>query len=111
MEKMLRKVYPGRPVECINSSQHNINHKIKGVNDDNGRLKRKKTLPRMTGKQKMKHRNVTLKLSIKGMMRNMTKARRILKPKKRKMWNQKKKEEEIKKNEEIVMVELSKKLQ
>ena len=36
MEKMLRKAYPGRQVECINSSQHKIDHKIKGVNDDNG---------------------------------------------------------------------------
>ena len=36
MEKMLRKVYPGRQVECINSSQHKIEHKIIGVNDDNG---------------------------------------------------------------------------
>ena len=36
LEKMLRKVYPGRQVECSNSSQHKIDHKIKGVNDHNG---------------------------------------------------------------------------
>ena len=34
LEKMLRKVYPGRQVECNNSSQHKIDHKTKGVNDD-----------------------------------------------------------------------------
>ena len=33
---MLRKVYPGRQVQCDNSSQDKIDHKIKGVNDDNG---------------------------------------------------------------------------
>ena len=36
LEKMLRKVYPGRQMECSNSSQHEIDHKIKGVNDHNG---------------------------------------------------------------------------
>ena len=34
LEKMLRKVYPGRQVECNNSSRHKIDHKRKGVNDD-----------------------------------------------------------------------------
>ena len=32
---MLRKVYPGRQVECNNSSQHKIDHTTKGVNDEN----------------------------------------------------------------------------
>ena len=36
LEKMLKKIYPGRQVECNNSSQHEIDHKIKGVNDDTG---------------------------------------------------------------------------
>ena len=36
LEKMLRKVYPGRQRECSNSSQHDIDNKIKGVNDHNG---------------------------------------------------------------------------
>ena len=54
------------------------------------RPKRKKTLPKMTGKQKMKHRDVTLKfLSITGIMRNIKKTRRTMKLKKRKMQNQK----------------------
>ena len=54
------------------------------------RLKRKKTLPKMTGKQKMKHRNMTLRFtSITGMMRNMSKIRRTPELKKRKMQNQK----------------------
>ena len=44
----------------------------------------------MTGKPKMKHRNVTLKfMSITGMMRNMNKTRRTMKLKKRKKQNQK----------------------
>ena len=55
-----------------------------------GRLKKKKTLSKMTGKQKTKHRNVTLKfITITEMMRNMNKIRRTLKLKKRKMENQK----------------------
>ena len=36
LEKMLRKVYSGRQVEYNNSSEHKIDHKIKGVSDDNG---------------------------------------------------------------------------
>ena len=36
LEKMLRKVYPGRQMECSNSSQHEIDHKIKWVNNRNG---------------------------------------------------------------------------
>ena len=55
-----------------------------------GRLKRKKTLPKMTRKQKMRHRNVTLRFtSIAGMMRNMNKLRRTPELKKRKLQNQK----------------------
>ena len=38
LEKMLlRKVYPGRQIECNNSSQQEMNHKIKGVNDHHGK--------------------------------------------------------------------------
>ena len=52
--------------------------------------KRTKTLLKMTEKQKMKHRNVTLKfMTITGMMGNMTKIRKTLELKKRKMQNQK----------------------
>ena len=55
-----------------------------------GRLKRKKMLLKMTGKQKMKHRNATLRFtSITGMMRNMSKLRRTPELKKRKLQNQK----------------------
>ena len=54
------------------------------------RLKRKKQLPKMTGKQKMKHRNVTLRFtSITGMISNMSKLRRTAELKKRKWQNQK----------------------
>ena len=48
-----------------------------------GRLKRRKTLPKMTGKERMKHRNVTLRFtSITGMMKNVNKLRRTLELKK-----------------------------
>ena len=33
--KMLRRVFPGEQVGCNNSSQHKIDHKIKGLNDGN----------------------------------------------------------------------------
>ena len=64
-----------------------------------GRLRRKKTISKMTGKQKRKHRNVTLKfMSITGMMMNMNKTKRALKLKKKKMQTQKKTKEKIEKN-------------
>ena len=44
MEKMLRKIYPGRQVEYINNSQHKIDHKIKEVNDDNGETQEKENI-------------------------------------------------------------------
>ena len=54
-----------------------------------GRLKRKKTVLKMTVKHKMKHRNVTSKfMSITRMMRNMDKTRRTIELEKRKQ-NQK----------------------
>ena len=105
MEKMTRKIYPDRQVECINSSQHEIDHKIKGVNDDNGETQEEENITRMTGKQKMKHRNVTF---ITGMvMRNMsTENKKDTEIKKDKNAEpESNKEEEIEKNEETVMVE------
>ena len=36
MEKILRKVYPGRQAECNNSSQDKIHQKIREVNYENG---------------------------------------------------------------------------
>lgn len=52
--------------------------------------KRTIKLPKMAGKQRMKHRNVTLKFTtITGMMRIITKTRRALNLKKRKIQNQK----------------------
>ena len=85
LEKMLRKVYPGRQMECSNSSQHKIDHKIKGINDHCGETQEEEN---PTGKQKMKHKNVTLRFtSIKRMLRNMIKLRRTLELKKRKLQN------------------------
>ena len=53
------------------------------------RPKRKESLPKITGKQKMKHRNVTLRfMSITEMMRNMNKSR-TLELKEKKIENQK----------------------
>ena len=62
----------------------------------------------MTGKQKIKHRSMTLRfMSITGMMRNIKKLRRTLELKNKELENQKiTKQEEIEKNEEITMVEL-----
>ena len=72
-----------------------------------GRLKSKETLPKITGKQKMKHRNVTLRfMSITEMKRNMNKLRRTVELKKKKTEPENNKEEEIVKNEDIKMVEL-----
>ena len=75
-----------------------------------GRLKRKKTLLKLTGKQKMKQGNVILRFtSITGMMRNMNKLRRtpeFCKEKKKIAEPENSKEEEIEKNEEIFMLEL-----
>ena len=44
MEKMLRKIYSGRQVECIKSSQYKKDHKIKVVNDDNGEIQEEKNI-------------------------------------------------------------------
>ena len=44
LEKMLRKVYPGRKMECGNSSQHEIDHKIKGVNNHTGETPEEETV-------------------------------------------------------------------
>ena len=90
LEKILRKVYPVRQAECNISSQHKIDPKIKKAQMTTmGRLNRRlKALPKMTGKQKMKHRNVTLIfMSITGSMRNMNKLRRTLEREKRKLQN------------------------
>ena len=50
MEKILRKIYPGRQVECIKSSQHKIDHKIKVVNDDNEETQEEKNITQVDGK-------------------------------------------------------------
>ena len=87
---MLRKVYPGRQVECINSNQHKIDHKIKGVNDDNGETREEENITQDERKTENEAQECDLKfMSITGMMRNMNKTRKTLKSKKRKMQNQK----------------------
>ena len=49
LEKMLREVYPG---ECKNSSQHKIDNKIKGVNDDNGETQEEENITQDDNKTK-----------------------------------------------------------
>ena len=44
MEKILRKVDPGRQVECKIKGQHKINCKIKRVNDDNGKTREEENM-------------------------------------------------------------------
>ena len=51
LEKMLRKIYPGRQVECNNSSKHKADHK-KGVNDDNGETQEKENITQHDRKRK-----------------------------------------------------------
>ena len=69
---------------------------MKGINDDNRETKRKKTLPKITGKQKMKRRNVTLKfMRIMGMMRSINKTMRTETGKEKNAEPEKNKEEEI----------------
>ena len=41
---LLRKVYPGRQIECNNSSQQEMNHKTKGVNDHNGKTQEEENI-------------------------------------------------------------------
>ena len=57
-------------IECNSSSEHKIDHKVKGVNEGNEKTQKgEKILSKMTGKQKMKRRNVILKsMTIAGMM-------------------------------------------
>ena len=80
--------------------------------------KRKKTLTKVTEKQKTKQRNMTLKfLSITEMMMNMKKNKKDTEIEKQEMQNQKiikktiqiKEEEEIENNEEIITLEFQSK--
>ena len=78
---MLRKVYPGEQVKCNNSSQHKIDHKIKGLNNDNRKIqKEEENITQGDRKREMKQRNLTLKfMSATGMMTSMDQSRRTLK--------------------------------
>ena len=59
MEKILRKVYPGRQVECNVSSQHKVDHKMKGVKDDNGETPEEEKITQDDRKIENEKRNVT----------------------------------------------------
>ena len=106
---MLKKLYPGRQVERINSSKHKINHNIKGVNDNNGEPHEEENVTQ----DDRETENETQECDFKIHEHNRNddeeheqnkKDTEIKKEKNIKPENSK--EEEIQKNEEIAMVEL-----
>ena len=70
---MLRKVYPGRQGAYNNNSQHKINHKIKGVNADNGETQEEENIIQDDRKTEDESQECDFKMSITGMMRKMNK--------------------------------------
>ena len=108
LEKMLRKVYPGRQMECSNSSQHEIYHKIKGVNDHNGETQEEENVTQDDRKAENETQECDFKIHKHN--RNDEEHQQI----KKKTGIEKEKvaepennnEEEIERNEEIFMVEL-----
>ena len=93
LEKMLRKVYPGRQIECNNSSQNGIDHKIKGVNDHNGETQAKENVTQIDWKAENETQEFDFKIHEHN--RNdeeheqIKEDTRILQKKKRKLQNQK----------------------
>ena len=105
---MLRKVYPGKQVECNHSSRHKIDHKTKGVNDD----KRETQEEGNTAQDNRQTENETQECDFKIHEDNRNDEEHeqikedtgIEKEENREPENNK--EEEIVKNEEITMLEL-----
>ena len=107
LEKMLRKVYPGRQVECNNSSRHKIDHKIKGVNDDKRETQEEGNIAQDNRQTENETQECDFKIHEHN--RNDDEHEQIRdtgieREENRELEN--KKEEEIVKNEEITMVEL-----
>ena len=108
LEKMPRRVYPGRQMQCSNSSQHKIDHKIKGVNDHNGETQEEENVTQDDRKAENETQECDFKIHKHN--RNDEEHQQI----KEKTGIEKEKvaepennnEEEIEKNEEIFMVEL-----
>ena len=105
---MLRKVYPGRQVECNNSSRHKIDHKIKGVNDDNGETQEEGKITQDDRKTENETQECDFKIHEHN--RNDEEHEKIKEDTGTERYKnaetENNKEEEIVKNEEITMVEL-----
>ena len=109
VEKMLKKLYSGRQVECINSSKHKTNHRIKGVNDDNGEPHEEDNVTQDDRETENETQECDFKIHEHNRNddeehKQNKKDTEIKKEKNIKPENSK--EEEIQKNEEIAMVEL-----
>ena len=93
LEKMLRKVYPGRQRECNNSSQNGIDHKIKGVNDHNGETQEKENVTQNDRKAENETQECDFKIHEHNRNdeehKQIKEDTRILQKKKRKLQNQK----------------------
>ena len=103
---MLRKVYPGRQMECSNSSQHEIDHKIKGVNDHNGETQEEENVTQDDREAENKTQECDFKIHEHN--RNDEEHEQIKEvtgiEKEKIAEPENNKEEEIEKNEEITMV-------
>ena len=110
LEKMLRKVYPGRQVEYKISSQHKIDHKIKVVNNNSGETQEEENVTQDDRKTENETQEHDFKIHEcnrndeeheQNREYNETEKEKKAEPKNTK-------EEEIEKNEYIIMAELSK---
>ena len=108
LEKMLRKVYPGRQIECSNSSQHKIDHKIKGVNDPNGETQEEENATQ--DDRKAENETQECEVKIHEHSRNDEEHEHIMEDtgieKEKIAEPENNKKEEIEKNEEVTIVEL-----
>ena len=106
LEKMPRKVYPGRQIECSNSSQHETNHKIKGVNNHNGETQEEETVTQYDRKAENETQECDFKIHEHN--RNDKEHEQIKEnsriEKKKVAEPENNNEEEIEKNEKIFMV-------
>ena len=107
-EKMLGKVYQSRQVECNNSSQHKIDYKIKGVNNDSGETQEEENMTQ----DDRKTENETQQCEFKIHVHNRNDEKHEQNKEDTEIENEKNaepennKEEEIEKKEEIMIVEL-----
>ena len=95
---MLRKVCPGRQLECKNSSQHKTDHKIKGLNDGNGETQEEENITQDDRKTGNEIEECNLKIHEHN--------RNDEEHEQNKEDNEIKREKKIEKNEYIIMVEL-----